>query len=179
MNFPTAIESFSGPWAFLSNFHACTVTLDGEQYPSVEHAYQAAKTLKPERRLIFQVPSALPLDTPEFLRAFLAQRPISAGRAKKLGEDLPLRPDWDDAKLDVMRGLLLQKFYPTYLRRKLLATFSAVLVEGNYWHDQYWGICNGHCYRGPHEPSGENMLGQLLVEVRTHYGGIKPPPPQE
>ena len=46
------IDSFSGEHKFLSNFYPCNVTLDDIGYPSVEHAYQAAKTLNPEERQI-------------------------------------------------------------------------------------------------------------------------------
>lgn len=148
---PTEIKSFSGQWSFLSNFYLCTVKYDGANYPSVEHAYQAAKAADPKRRATFQLVG------------------VSPGKAKSLGRKLILRPDWEEVKVGIMRDLLIQKFYPTLLRRKLLSTFTAVLIEGNYWHDQYWGVCNGDCLYGPHEPSGENMLGKLLMEVRNHY----------
>ena len=42
-----AIDSVSGAHAFLSNFHPAPVVLDGVTYPSVEHAFQAAKTESP------------------------------------------------------------------------------------------------------------------------------------
>lgn len=32
------------------------------------------------------------------------------------------------------------------------------LIEGNYWHDTYWGVCEG---------VGENHLGKLLMEIRN------------
>lgn len=53
------INSFHGDHSFLSNFHPATVILDGTQYPTVEHAYQAAKTLDiDERDRIRQVATA-------------------------------------------------------------------------------------------------------------------------
>lgn len=42
------IAEFHGPYLFLSNFFPATVQLDGIPYPSVEHAYQTAKTLDPQ-----------------------------------------------------------------------------------------------------------------------------------
>lgn len=58
----------------------------------------------------------------------------------------------------VMLQLLRQKFLgDEELRRKLLRTGDAMLVEGNYWGDTYWGVCFG---------SGKNMLGKLLMQVR-------------
>lgn len=38
------ICKFDGKYSFLSNFYPCKVIYDGMRYPSVEHAYQAAKT---------------------------------------------------------------------------------------------------------------------------------------
>jgi predicted NAD-dependent protein-ADP-ribosyltransferase YbiA (DUF1768 family) len=32
------------------------------------------------------------------------------------------------------------------------------LVEGNWWNDTYWGICDG---------TGRNRLGQLLMDLRN------------
>lgn len=31
------------------------------------------------------------------------------------------------------------------------------IVEGNQWHDTFWGVCNG---------VGQNNLGQILMNVR-------------
>uniref|UniRef100_UPI00345E83CD NADAR domain-containing protein n=1 Tax=uncultured Duncaniella sp. TaxID=2768039 RepID=UPI00345E83CD len=43
------------------------------------------------------------------------------------------------------------------LAEKLIATGDAELVEGNYWHDTVWGVCDG---------VGENHLGKILMRVR-------------
>jgi predicted NAD-dependent protein-ADP-ribosyltransferase YbiA (DUF1768 family) len=72
---------------------------------------------------------------------------ITPGEAKKLARKLTaqgyLRKDWEQASLGIMEGLVRQKFslYPT-LREKLLATGDEELVEGNYWHDNFWGACS-------------------------------------
>lgn len=155
MNLPTEIRGFSGyearSWAFLSNFYPCQVTLDGAVYNSVEHAYQAAKTLNLRDREKFRYVG------------------VDPKHAKRMGKTITLRHDWEDVKIDIMRDLLMQKFYPTTLRRKLISTFTAKLVEENYWHDCWWGVCNGKCKHGPHNPQGLNHLGQLLMEVREYY----------
>ena len=44
------ITSFAGEYSFLSNFYPCAITLDGDDYPTVEHAFQAAKTDDPAQR---------------------------------------------------------------------------------------------------------------------------------
>jgi hypothetical protein len=47
---------------------------------------------------------------------------------------------------------------------KLLETKNAELIEGNIWHDNFWGSCE--CSRCNHKP-GKNMLGRLLMEYRA------------
>ena len=49
-----AIEKFEGDYRFLSNFHPCEIIRDGDKYASVEHAYQAAKTIDFEERARLQ-----------------------------------------------------------------------------------------------------------------------------
>lgn len=133
------IDSFKGENRFLSNFWPAEVQLDGATYPSVEHAYVAAKTLDPKLR---EVAQSLP----------------TAGDVKRFGKKLKLRADWDDVKLDVMRDLVRQKFQHAELRDKLRATGDQPLVEGNTWGDRFWGVCRGE---------GENHLGRILMEVRA------------
>lgn len=139
-----AITQFRGPNRFLSNFWAAKVELDGVVYPSVEHAYQAAKTLDngPNGRLWIRS-----MDT--------------AGKAKRAGKRLTLRPDWDSVKLVLMKDLLRQKFSNNALAALLLATGSEELIEGNDWGDRYWGA---EWRFG--EWVGENHLGKLLMKVR-------------
>lgn len=133
------IDKFVGNYSFLSNFSAARVELDGRVYLTVEHAYQAAKTDDPQERL-------------------LVERSGTAGRAKQAGRRVTLRPDWDQVKVAIMRGLLEQKFAPGRVHLEwLLATGDAELIEGNTWGDQYWGMCRGR---------GLNMLGRLLMDIR-------------
>lgn len=136
------ISSFTGDYRFLSNFYPAEVELDGIKYPSVEHAYQAAKTTDKEERKQFH------------------KRPLpTAAEAKKLGKKLDLRSDWEGVKLDVMEQLLIQKFAHQELKEKLLETGDALLVEGNYWGDTFWGVDN--------RKGGSNHLGKLLMKIRN------------
>lgn len=141
---PEPITSFRGPYFFLSNFFPCAVRFDGDTYPSVEHAYQAAKTLDPK------------------VRAFLAQAP-SPGEAKRRGYRLVLRPEWLSLRVPFMRQMLQAKFSDEVLRERLLATGDRPLVEENTWGDLFWGICRGR---------GENQLGKLLMEVRLELSPV-------
>ena len=132
------IDRFRGPFEFLSNFHPAVVELDGMKYATVEHAFQAAKTL----------------DSAE--RNWIAAA-ADAGVAKKRGRKVTLRSDWEDVKLSVMLDLLRQKFSDSHLGPYLAATGDVHLEEGNWWGDTFWGTSRGH---------GENWLGVLLMHVR-------------
>lgn len=137
-----AIMRFRGEFEYLSNFYPAQVELDGVTYPTVENAFQAAKTLNPEERIPFVT--------------------CSPAEAKKMGRALNLRKDWEDVKEDVMRALLLQKFaVGSENLEKLCATYPAPIIEGNDWHDTYWGKCQ--C---PKCHGGENRLGDILEWIR-------------
>ncbi len=84
------------------------------------------------------------------------------GGPKSKGGIVTKRPNWDTIKLDVMLYLLRQKFSIPKLKAKLLATGDQELVEGNKWHDTFWGVCNG---------VGSNHLGRLLMQVRQEVKG--------
>jgi len=133
------IDSFQGVYKFLSNFYPVKVKLDGVTYPSVEHAYQAAKTLIPSSRARIRGAA-------------------TASEAKRIGKTVTLRHDWEEVKLDVMEKLLRQKFSKEPLRTLLLKTGEAELIERNWWHDTFWGVCN---------KKGENHLGRILMKIRS------------
>ena len=143
------IDRFDGEYRFLSNFWPCKIMLDGEEYASVEHTYQAAKTLDPALRLAIRE----------------IEKP---GAAKKYGaEIIPPRHNWNQIKLWLMFDFLRQKFADADLREKLIATGDATLIEGNDWHDLYWGVCT--CGRPACKDLGENNLGRLLMLVRRSF----------
>lgn len=135
---PAVIDSFTGDFGFLSNFHEASIWHDGHRWPSVEHAYQAAKTDSVEAQKVIRE----------------AKTP---GIAKRLGRAVTMTPDWDNKKVSVMRGLVRKKFENPLLRAMLVATEDAVLVEGNTWNDTTWGVCKG---------TGQNWLGKILMEIR-------------
>lgn len=132
------IDSFRNEYRFLSNFSSPAIQFEGTWYPSLEHAFQAAKTLNP------------------FERAKIL--PMTPGEAKRYGRTVTLRADWDDVKRDVMETLVRQKFDNPQYRHLLLATGNRELIEGNTWNDTYWGVCKGR---------GENHLGRILMRVRA------------
>lgn len=138
------IDSFFGKYRFLSNFEPCTVVYDGMTYTCSEAAYQAAKTTDVSLRIAFTT--------------------MNGSKSKFTGQKLTLRPDWNDIKVDVMYQIVKDKFFRNpELRVKLLNTGDLELIEGNYWGDTFWGVCNG---------KGENHLGKILMRVRKELAEI-------
>lgn len=130
---------------FLSNFYPARVEYEGKVYETSEHAFQAAKTLDEDER--------------EWVR--LADGPKEA---KARGRKVTLRPDWDERiATKQMAKILKSKFSDLELREKLLATGGKTLIEGNYWHDNKWGVCL--CEKCPGE--GTNTLGMILSMIRV------------
>lgn len=133
------IGPFDGEFEWLSNFYPTLVDYEGVEYPTVEHAFQAAKTD----------------DVSERETIGLAKSP---GRAKRMGRRVALRPDWEEEKIGIMLKLVMNKFTRHKdLAEKLISTGDMRIVEINTWHDTFWGVCNG---------TGENHLGRILMEVR-------------
>lgn len=138
-----AITEFRGRWSRLSNYAACTIWFDGHIYPSVEHAYQAAKTLdESKRRTIRHLPSP--------------------NQSKQAGRKLVLREDWDRIKVNIMIDLLREKFAQEPDRTILVSTGDRTLIEGNWWGDTFWGCPLGE---------GDNWLGKLLTAIRKDLNG--------
>lgn len=133
------INSFTGEYRWLSNFHPCVIKVNDHVFPSVEHAFQAAKSENPHDW--------------DYIRGL-----ASPGQAKGAGRRLKMRPDWDDIKIEVMRELIKIKFTNPQLRQLLVNTGNAQLIEGNHWGDTFWGQCRG---------VGHNYLGKLLMNERS------------
>ena len=141
------IPFFEGPTAFLSNF------FEEPDGTTVEHEFQAAKTF----------------DLREKVQIFACTTP---GQAKRKGHKVPLRSDWETKqanaqplKVNVMRELVFRKFWDHgTLADQLANTGDDELVEGNRWHDQFWGNC--HC-ESCQNITGQNWLGIVLMDVRA------------
>ena len=134
------ITRFHGQYEFLSNFYPAKLRFEGIVYYNSEAAYQAQKSEKYEDR-----------------RQFATLEPDAA---KKLGNTLPLRADWEQVKLGLMEKIIYEKFTQNpELGEKLVGTGNAYLAEGNYWHDIYWGV-------DQKSGEGQNNLGKLLMALR-------------
>lgn len=136
------ITSFKRKFAWLSNFHWYRV--NGRYETTVEHQFQAAKTTD-----FWAINDILHAETPS--------------KAKRAGRKCALRSDWEQIKDKVMLTCLRRKFRPgTSLAKLLVGTGDQTLVEGNHWHDNYWGSCM--CRKCGNK--GQNKLGLALMQVR-------------
>ncbi|NJN10818.1 MAG: NADAR family protein [Richelia sp. RM1_1_1] len=122
-------------------------------YPTVEHAFQAAKTLDSEQR------------------KHIASL-VSPEAAKKTGTNVELRTDWEEIKLAIMCFCLSAKFSDENWYRQLKMTGEEQIVEWNNWGDKVWGVPCHQIDTGlwvPYEKlHGENLLGRLLMYCRNH-----------
>jgi ribA/ribD-fused uncharacterized protein len=135
------VVEFKGEYRFLSNFWPAMVSGPGGRvYPTVEHAYQASKSLDPS---VWSEVRALP----------------GAGSAKNYGRHIDVRPDWNAVRLGIMESLLRQKFAPGSELAARLVAIDGTIEEGNSWGDTFWGI-------SLHTFEGENHLGRLLMDIR-------------
>jgi ribA/ribD-fused uncharacterized protein len=142
------IRSFRGDYGWASNFYPAPFVVNSVIFKTAEHYFMACKTVDPEW-------CARIIDAP------------SAKEAKKIGKICPLRADWDRVKVGVMAQAIWHKFTqnPT-LQEKLMRTNPVGLIEGNYWHDNFWGEC--YCEKCS-ETTGKNALGKILMAHRKTF----------
>lgn len=144
------IKGMFGEFRYMSNFEVCDIYFDGDLYGSTEAAYMAGKTLDPAVRAQFQKSSG-----------------ITPSEARKLGQLIGLRPDWNVVRYDTMAAVVFDKFYRhKHLRDLLLSTGSKYIEETNHWGDKFWGVCDG---------KGENNLGRIIMNVREFWKNKEAP----
>lgn len=124
-----------------SNFSKYSFVLDDKLWPTSEIYFQSKKFEGTEHEeIIRNMDNSL--------------------EASKYGRrrDLPIRPDWDQVKDDIMRKAVYAKFSQNkILKEILLSTGSQEIVEETT-NDDYWG-CGSN-------KNGKNMLGKILMETR-------------
>lgn len=133
------------PYGCFSNFSPHEIHLEGLDWPTVEHYYQAHKFVGTS-------------DEPISMAIRAAESPEEAA---KLGRDRTrvVRPDWEEAKLTIMRKAVLTKFLTHEdIREILLGTEDELIVEDSPT-DYFWG-CGA-------DKMGENHLGKVLMSVRA------------
>jgi ribA/ribD-fused uncharacterized protein len=141
------IDKFDNEYEFLSNFYKSPFIFDGTMWPTMEHFYQAHKAT----------------NMADYVSISTAATPSIA---KQLGGEIKIRDDWDDVKEGIMlRGLVYKFNMNIDLRDKLVET-EGELIEGNKWHDNYWGNCT--CDKCK-DIEGQNKLGVMLMRIRDMH----------
>lgn len=137
------VDGFFDEYSFLSNFHRVPCVVRGVTFKTSEHAYQALK-----------------LDDPKLVK-LVADEPTPFACKKKLHEivdaGLAEHPDLETLKR-IMDICIAGKFREgTVMAEMLVRTDPKLLVEGNWWKDQRYGVCQG---------KGMNLLGKALMRRR-------------
>lgn len=149
------IIQFVREYAFLSNFYPVEIEVEGMKFPTVENAYQALKLPKEYRKFFLHI---MPGEAKRLARSFIN---------KEMECEEYFYTYFEKQKVDIMRDLLRLKFNNSELGYKLKHTEPYILVEGNTWGDEFWGVD----LRKPDAEAefkfrGNNMLGRLLMEIR-------------
>lgn len=128
-------------YPYFSNKYLCEIEWEDRAWPSVEHAFQAAKN---------------PYD-PAYIKAL--RRTRSALAAKMLGKKATPTSYWLENRMLIMYHLINYKFR-RYKRfgQGLINTYPIELIDTNMWDDTYWGQYGG---------VGENHVGRILMRVRV------------
>lgn len=129
---------FRKEYTYLSNMYYSPIKINGLYFSCAEAAFQSFKTIDLEIRKKFQF--------------------ISGPEAKRLGRKVPLRPDWNNIRIEVMDAVVRAKFrqHPELVRK--LIVLEEPIVEDNNWNDTFWGKCKG---------KGYNHLGIILSKIRS------------
>lgn len=139
------ITSFRGTYIFLSNFYNCSFEYNGQIFYNSEQAYQYMKAETEEDKM-------------EILRI---KSPVLV---KKFGHSMKINiKEFYKKKLNVMKDILLIKFSNNILKEKLKNTGNKIIIEKNYWHDNYWGSC---ICKKCENILKQNHLGKILMEIR-------------
>lgn len=130
------------PWGEFSNFSKHSIYVDGINWLTAEHYYQAQKFIEPELKEKIRL-----TETPTLAK-------VTATEMNNLR-----RADWAQIKEEVMLKALRGKFrqHPE-LAKLLLSTVQKRIVESTS-NDRFWGESL--------DGNGQNMLGELLMLVRT------------
>jgi N-glycosidase YbiA len=140
--FYTTIDAYG----CFSNFSRHGFELNGRYWPTVEHYFQSQK-----------------FAGTEYAEHVAAARTPKEAAQRGRTRSIPLRPDWEAVKDDIMRAAVLRKFQShADIRAMLLETGDEEIIE-NAPGDYYWG-CGA-------DGSGRNMLGRILMEVRAALQG--------
>lgn len=136
------------PYGVFSNFYKSPIVIEGITWKTTEHYFQAAKFFNTD-----------PDWAIEIAKVKTAKEAAKMGRSR----EHPIDPNWESIKDNIMLEALRAKFTQhSDLKQVLLSTGDSEIVEKTT-HDYYWGCGTNK--------TGLNMLGKLLVKVRSELNG--------
>ncbi len=172
-----------------SNFYHYTITLDGKEYMTTEHYFQAQKFAgSPKGDEYAELIRST--DTPAKAKYMAGQKIngrysgwyISKQDKRKINDvikeykEVKINPNWNSIRDNIMRKCCYEKFKGE-LKEKLLETGDNLLVEHTK-RDKYWADGGSTNFNTDGSSDlGQNMLGRILVEIRTLLSGKYPKPP--
>lgn len=131
------------------NFSAFQVEWRDVLWPTVEHAYQAAKFMGVSSDVVELIKNARsPHDAQKIANEYKVQRVT----------------DWNEIKVGIMKEINRCKIdqHP-YVLKKLLESGNRIIIEDS-WRDSEWGWGENR--------NGENLLGKLWMELREEYRAV-------
>ena len=157
-----------------SNFYKHPLNINGREWSSVEHFYQASKFYIPQSlrhmeyyNLIHSADSptkVFMLGTQKKKYGYAVKWTVNKKDKRTINSvidlynDIHIRDDWEDVKLSIMKQALTEKFKNHRLSTLLTETHDAQIIEDSP-RDSFWGIGK--------DGKGANYLGRLLMDVRA------------
>lgn len=158
LGFPEdAVVSFTGWYDFLAMDYINPITTNGYTWPTIEHAYQAARC-----------------DDPTYLSR-LQGCYDRASAAKLVGQSChDTSNEWYVNREQILLELLQNHYQNTGFQDRLLLTGNSALIYGNLYHDNYLGMAWYRTNEGYDSLRGENILGKLHMQFRDaiRNGGL-------
>jgi len=141
--------------SFLSNFYDAPFKMNGIEYKTAEHAYQAAKAATFDQKMFDKIVNAK-----------------SAQSAKSFGKKVENfnQETWDAKQDQVMTDIVRAKFTQNPAIRKLLFETGNKRIANADPRDPHWGIGTSSgttIAKDPLKWQGRNTLGHILESIRT------------
>ena len=151
-------DESQGEYRWLSNDSYHPIDVDGEQFPTVEHYFQAMKAKEFD-------------DTEVYNKIIKSKTPKAA---KALGKKVTklVTEVWESRRDEIMEKAVRAKFvqHPE-LRKKLIETEDKPIGKADA-RDMYWGIgtsVESEKSKIPSKWRGHNKLGKLLMNLRKTF----------
>jgi ribA/ribD-fused uncharacterized protein len=151
-------DESKGEYRNFSNMSEHRIAVDGTQFPTVEHYFQAMKAKEFKDDEIYE----------KIVKAKTSKAAKALGKKVKGFE----KEVWDSKKDDIMRLGIRTKFiqHPE-LRKQLQETGERMIGEADA-RNTYWGIGTSQTSEKSKHPEkwrGQNKIGKILMELRQEF----------